>query len=185
MTREAPSEYELEFNALRNALYHTARRQRLEGYARFLNLIVILGGTAVVIDMANSNGYSIWVGFSVAFVGSLQLVFDFSGRASKHEILQRRFYDILSQVHSKGDMADADRRLVMAELMRVYGDEPPTMRALDAVAFNEAVDAIQGDGGSHSRLKVSPWQYVTRHVFAYNGTDFAPEEDMPPNSPAH
>lgn len=175
MSRETPSVQDLEFNALRNALYHTARRQRLEVYSRLLNLVVILAGTATVVDMANQAGFAVWLGFVVALVGALQLVFDFSGRATKHEILQRRFYDILSQIHGELDDRSESNRAVMAELMRIYGDEPPTMRALDAVAYNEALDAIQGDEGRPHRLEVNWWQYLTRHVFSYNGTNFAPK----------
>jgi len=173
--RDPPTFDDLEFNALRNALYHTARRQRLESYSRVLNLVIILAGTGTVIDVVQAWGLIPWLGIAVATIGALQLVFNFSGRASTHEVLQRRFYEVLSRIHGSVELNAPDRRAVLAELMRIYGDEPPTMRALDAVAYNEAHDALYGGTRPGSRLNIGPWQYATRHLFAYNGTEFAPK----------
>tara|TARA_R110002124_G_scaffold284368_1_gene461527 strand:+ start:42377 stop:42895 length:519 start_codon:yes stop_codon:yes gene_type:complete len=172
MTRQVPSIEELEFNALRNALYHTARRQRLEGYGRVLNLAVILGGAGTIVDFSKDLGFNPWLGLLVAVVGALQLVFDFSGRASKHEVLQRRFYDLLGRISESTEIDDTGRGQLNGELMRIYGDEPPTMRALDAVAHNEARDALFGD--EHPRLKIHWWANFTRHFLAHNGTEFKP-----------
>ncbi|HFB98786.1 MAG TPA: hypothetical protein ENJ62_06570, partial [Bryobacterales bacterium] len=78
MSRRAPVNLEgLRFNVLRNALYHRERRRWLERTSRFLNLAVILLGTAAVADLLASSGFSTWIGIAVALTGSLQLVYDF------------------------------------------------------------------------------------------------------------
>ncbi len=45
------------------------------------------------------------------------------------------------------------------------------MRALDAIAYNEACDSI---GKNADRVKVTFFQSVLSNIYAFNGTDFAP-----------
>lgn len=159
----------LKHTALRNALYHTARRGFLDTANRALNLAVILGGTSYAAAIATGK-LATALGFATTAVGALQLVFDFSGRARDHQLLQKRYYDLLSAIESKETPAKQDCVAWSAELQRIYADEPPTLRALDAIADNQATAALIG--GDKPRLKVGWLQSLTRHLFPYNGSTF-------------
>jgi hypothetical protein len=175
---DRPIASDIEFNALRNALYHTARRQRLETWARILNFATVVGGAGTIVAVTDAMPATwkagIWLGVLITIVGALQLVFDFSGRARTHELLQRRYYDVLSRVKEAGELSAETCSSLAAEISRISGEEPPTLRALDAVAFNEATDTLWGDDGTPYRLKVSFWQNLTKHLLHHNGVAFEP-----------
>jgi hypothetical protein len=176
----ATSINDLKFKALNNALYHTARRQRLETWSRVTSFFVIVAGTATVVDLVKDTGYAPWIGLAIAAIGAAQLVFDFAGRAKNHELLQKRYYDLLGRMHETLAPTDEQCASMMAEILRISGEEPPTYRALDAVTYNEALDSIYGDERSAYRLRIEWWQSLTRHVIPYNGTAFRTEAESKP-----
>jgi len=171
---EPRTAHSLEFDALRNALYHTARRQVLEGLSRWMNFLVILGGAGTVTQIAGQNTTaSVGLGIAITAIGALQLVFDFAGRARTHELLQRRYYDLLSEIQGGGEPTIEQRFHFTREMTKIAGEEPPTYRALDAIAYNEALDAMLGPDEAHQKCKLNWWQNATRHFFHHNGASFA------------
>lgn len=168
----------IKVHALRNALYHGARRNFLEFASRLINFFVILGGAGAVSDaLGGATGWAL-----LATVGgTLQLVFDFGGQGKEHAFLQRRFYDVIAEIEACPGPSDEQICKWQADLVRIYADEPPTMRALDAIAYNEAADALDTDW----RVKVTWWQSFCRHVYPFNGTPFAwRKTDRPDIHPA-
>lgn len=164
--------------ALRNALYHTARRKWLDTWGRMLNFMVIVAGTSAATDMLGLvQGSAKLAAFTVAVIGALQLVYDFSGRARTHELLQRRYYTIYADISECTAPDDKKCAEWEAEFARAAGDEPPTMRALDAIADNQATNALLG---GKRRLTVNWWQSATRHLFTHNSADFPPRSDWRP-----
>ncbi len=157
--------------ALRNALYHLARRGWLDGWNRLFNLLVIIGGTSAAADLTRGNSQAyLLLGGAIALIGALQLVFDFGGRARAHETLQRRYYSLVADIQSRivptvQDCADWE-----AEMSRVAADEPPTLRALDAVADNQATAALLGS--SRPRLQVTRFENLTRQILSHNASVF-------------
>lgn len=172
MGGEPQSVEELEFNALRNALYHTARRQRLELWSRMTNFAVIVGGASAVVDVARDSDAGVWIGLAIAIIGASQLVFDFSGRARTHELLQKQYYSIMSSLKEQDSPDRIFRAKMEGEMLRIAGEEPPTYRALDAIAYNEACDALHGLEGQKHRLKVRWWQSITAHLIHHNNVSF-------------
>lgn len=133
----------IRFNVLRNALYHTARRRHYEALSRWLNLIVILLGAAAIATPLGGIGIgSVWIGAAVALVGALQLVFDFGRQARDHQGLQRDYYRLLAEIETT---TDPDTSLIArwrGDMIRITADEPPVLRAIDAKAYNDALDAL-------------------------------------------
>nr|WP_278520108.1 hypothetical protein [Brucella anthropi] len=157
--------------ALRNALYHTARYRFLDGVNRWFNFMVILGGTGTAAEIAKSNtGAATILGGGIAAIGALQLVFDYAGRAHRHEGLQRRYYEMLADIDCAARPGGDDCARWRADVSRIAADEPPTMRALDAIADNQATSALLG--GDRPRMKVTWWQSITRQLLAHNGGKF-------------
>ena len=169
------------FDALRNAIYHTARGRFVDAVNRFFNFLVIALRAVAVGKVAHV--FSIgeyWIELGIVLIATLQLVFDFGGRASTHIFLQKRYYDLLSDMEvERNANAAATTRRWSSKLLTIAGDEPIPMRARDALAYNAALDASTTDPAmlKENRLHV-PWLYRRlRHVIAFQGTQFVPKSE--------
>lgn len=163
--------FHLRHMALRNALYHSARRGWLDGWNRFYNFVVILGGSASAARViASGSSGDISLGLVIAAVGASQLVWDFGGRARTHEFLQRRFYDLMAEI----DMTTQPTRSLCAEwrskITLAAADAPPTLRALDAIMDNQATAALRG--AKSPRLHVRWYQRRFRHIWPFISATF-------------
>jgi hypothetical protein len=169
----ARSASHISFDALRNAIYHSARRGFLDTLNRVMNFIVVAAGASAIGDLGRflhvDSGSKVLVAVAT-LAGLLQLVFDFAGLARTHEFLQKRFYELVAEISETGSPTDADCARWDAMLNRLYAEEKPPMRALDAVAYNAAVDAL--GRGAAARIPVSWWQSLLRQLWPFNGTAF-------------
>src|SRR5947209_4224914 len=164
------------FDALRNALYHTERKTFLDLINRSLNLIVILLGAGVAGKAAKLiHIEENWLELGVVLFATVQLVFDLGGRARDHQFLQRRYYDLLSEMENQNLDDEDTTRKWSAKLITISADEPMPMRALDAIAYNKTLEATFGDDPEALRLhrqRVSFLQMRLRHVFAFQSALF-------------
>jgi hypothetical protein len=167
------------FDALRNAIYHTERRTFLDFVNRSLNFCVIILGAGVAANIAGQfkiDGR--WLEFGVVFVATAQLVFDLGSRARTHEFLQKRYYEMLSEMEKEDIGAEDVKKKWSVKLLTIAADEPLPMRALDALAYNKVVDALISDvtEAQKCRLHVWWWQRRLRHYIAFQGVQFLPME---------
>lgn len=163
----------IKFNVLRNALYHTGRRRFFETWNKIFNFVVILLGTAAVMSTA-TNVLGIdprWVGVGVAFVGALQLVFDFGSAASLHRRLQRDYYHLLAEIEETRKPTEASISKWQAHLLRITADEPPTLRARDAKAYNDALDSME-TYDEDQRLEIPWYQTILGGLFTFEGHSY-------------
>lgn len=159
----------LRFNVLRNALYHTARRRVFERINRILNFAIIaLGATAMSDIIIRSDISPIWLGATVTIIGALQLVFDFARQARDHQILQRDYYHLLAEIEEKTEANEADCARWQAKIIRITSDEPPILRALDAKAYNDALDALDIYESSE-RLRIPLLHQWLGSLFSFEG----------------
>lgn len=136
---------DLRFAALRNALYHAARRRWLEAANRVVTFLIIILGTAAAANLGRFLGFQAIetvFGIATAAFGALQLVFDFGGRAWTHQTLQQKYYELLARVESMADDDPAVLCQLAGDLVRIYADEPPIADVPDAVAYNAAAKAL-------------------------------------------
>jgi hypothetical protein len=172
--------FRLRHKALRNALYHSARYRFLDGVNRWFNFMVILTGTGAAAKIVDASTLAaLALGGSIAAIGALQLVFDYAGRALRHEALQRRYYEMLADIDCLTSPTLQDCAKWKGDISRIAADEPPTMRALDAIADNQATSALMG--GNRPRMKITRWQSVTRQFLAHNSGAFPIDEKWKPN----
>lgn len=139
---------ELEFNALRSALYPTARRRTFENRHKLAMSIILLSGTAAFVGTLEY--WSLPIGIVKCFalapiVASIaDLVFSFSEKARDHQMLQNQFYELLAEMEER-EHNKKNLNLWKGKLLRLYAEEDPTMRALDAVAYNSANSSLGRD----------------------------------------
>lgn len=173
--------HDLKFEALRNAIYHSARRGVFDFGNRFFSFVVIFAGAAAVGDIGQGYGIDArWLAFVAAIAGTIQLVAGFGVLARNHEFLQRQYYELIADITRTVTPTAEQEAEWEARLNRIYAEEPPPMRALDAIAFNAACESL---GLSDYRLKVTWWQSLLRHVWMFNSSEFPYER--PPQKPAN
>jgi len=170
MTKSKVSD--IRFDALRNAIYHSARKGFLDGLNRVLLLLVIAAGTTAVGDFGAEFGFgSSKIYAAIATLsGTLQLVFDFGGRARTHEFLQRQYYELLAKISETPNASEDETAKWEAELQRLYSEEPPPMRALDAIAYNAARESINPNEGKRAQVR---WYHsLLSQFYAFNQSEF-------------
>ncbi len=119
-----------------------------------------------------------WLEIAVVVLATAQLVFDFGGLARDHQYLQRRYYELLSEMErdSSGKIEEAEWS---ARLLMLASEEPMTMRAVDAIAYNKATDALIGSAEKARYRQVLRWYHVRlRNVWAFQNTDFSPSDQQ-------
>lgn len=172
----------IRFNALRNALYHTGRRRTFERRNRWFNFAVIIVGAAGVADLFGRVGIdNVMYGVLVAAIGAAQLAFDFGGSARDHQALQRDYFNLLADIEETVDPTEQQLAAWNGRLTRIAGDEPPVMRAIDAKAYNDAVDAMELDRGQLLHLPI--WHRVMGRFFSYDGHTFPKRTELPGYKP--
>lgn len=158
----------LRFHALRNALYHTARRRWLEAANRVVTFLIIILGTAAAANLGRFLGFQAIetvFGIATAALGALQLVFDFGGRARTHQTLQQKYYELLARVESMTDDDPAVLCQLAGDLVRIYADEPPIADVPDAVAYNAAAKALGAT--DIACFKISIWTRFSAALFPW------------------
>ena len=160
---------DIRFNALRNALYHEARSCWLNFLDRLFNCLVILGGTATVSDIFGKSVPFTWFALGITVIGTLQLVFNYAIRAAEHNFLRSRYYDLLAAVEENTSPEDCDVAHWNGILAKICADEPPQLRALDAICYNRACDAL---GLGHHIGNLKPWHSLLRHILPFSATHF-------------
>jgi hypothetical protein len=165
------------FNALRNAIYHVARREYYETINRLLNFLVIILGAGVAGKASKLfHVEELWLEFGVLVFATAQLTFDFASKARTHEFLQRKYNDMLAEMELEAEPNPAKWN---SKLYAIAGEEPMPMRALDALAYNAALDATTSDPAvkRENRLRVPFCHRLLRQFVARDGYEYRPESE--------
>lgn len=168
------------FDALRNAIYHTERRNFFELLNRLLNFLVIILGAGVAGKAAKLfHIEELWLEFGVLVAATMQLAFDFGFRSRTHEFLQKKYFEMLAEMELE---PSPDQKKWDAKLFTIASDEPMPMRALDALAYNAALDATTSDVDiKHAhRLRVPFVHRVLRHIIAFHAHEYRPQAEYRP-----
>jgi hypothetical protein len=101
----------------------------------------------------------------------MQLTFDFGYKARTHEFLQRKYNEMLADIELE---TAPDPAKWKSKLYTIASDEPMPMRALDALAYNAALDATISDVATKqaNRLRVPFCHRLLRHFLAREGYEY-------------
>ena len=153
------------------------RRERFyDSLNRLLNFLVIIFGAGVagkVSDLFHVK--ELWLEFGVLIFATAQLTFDFGYKARTHEFLQRKYNEMLAGIEL--ETAPPDPAKWRSKLYTIASDEPMPMRALDALAYNAALDATTSDPAvkKENRLRVPFLHRLFRHFLARQGYEYQSE----------
>jgi hypothetical protein len=153
---------DLAADADRCSRYHQRRRSFFDQVHRWAMFGVIATGSAGFAAVAGNPEI---FGAASAVIGAADLLWDLSGKARDHEILHRRFVDVLKRI---GGVQSPDLELVGridADLNAIYADEPPVYRALNADCHNQVAQSRLGDRAE--LLYLSFWRRMTMDLFRF------------------
>ena len=167
----------VKFNALRNSIYHAARREYYDTLNRALNFLVIIFGAGVAGKASRLfHVEELWLEFGTLIFATAQLTFDFGSKARTHEFLQRKYTELLADIELE---TAANPAKWNSKLYTIAGEEPMPMRALDALAYNAALDATTSDPAEkkENRLRVPLCHRLFRHLVARDGYEYRLESE--------
>ena len=168
------------FDALRNSIYHAARREFYDTLNRILNFLVIIFGAGVAGKVSKLfHVEELWLEFGVLVFATAQLTFDFGSKARTHEFLQRKYKEMLAEMELETAPNPAKWN---SKLHAIAGEEPMPMRALDALAYNAAVDATISDPviKRANRLRVPFCHRLLKQLLARSGYEYRLESEPVP-----
>lgn len=150
------------FDCLRNIFYHEDRERFFALADKFGSILVIILAMLVMIWRPTT----VYAGLLAVLVASIQLVFDFGGKARLHAFLRARANELL--IRSRDEIHSVP--LLQAKLDRLYADEPPSMHAVNAVASNLALAALGMSDQDYFRI--GKFHRFFRNAFAFNSVQF-------------
>ncbi|MGB3644601.1 MAG: hypothetical protein WBA15_08990 [Mesorhizobium sp.] len=137
--------HEIRFSLLEMVAYHAMREQFLSRFGKVLTALQVLLGTSAVATLTQAiPDATIWLVSLAALTGVLLLVLDPNAGAREHRILRGRFHDLLADCEEQV-CDDAMLRTIRAKSERIKAAAPPAYRALSALAYNTAVNAVYRD----------------------------------------
>jgi hypothetical protein len=158
----------LRITLVRNARYHEDRERFFARIHRVAMFIVVVSGTAT---FAFVKAAPVLAGI-ITLVGLIDLVFDVSGKARLHASLRRRVYDVLAQSEDGGRSVEQLRE----QAVRIYADEPPTMYAVNALAYNAAMLAF--DRPQKYLFKINLYYRLLRNWFSFASVKFKTYDEV-------
>lgn len=169
---EITPQYRVSFNAERTARYHAARRGFFETIHRGSLFIVVALGTTGVVGLTNRFGIdAAMLAGITALLGAINLVFDPAGRARTHEALQRKAFELGAEIDHVHEPTLDQCAAWSAELHKIYADEPPSMLALDAIAYNATLSGRR-ENPQKFMIVLSAKQRWFRHFFSFSSDEF-------------
>ena len=156
-------------------LYHELREAHLDSVHRWLMAVVILSGSAAVVGISgNPAAFS----FVSVLAGTFDLVFDLTNRARDHRQHRLEVKEYLSELlaASEKDIPSIEKKALQLRL-----SAPPTYRAVRALSWNEAFEALTGE--TKGKISLHWWERATAHWWKHRGaTEF---KFAPPKASSH
>lgn len=157
-----------QIECLKNARYHEDREVFFARLHKLTMLVAVLGGTATFAFVSQFKLFAALI----AIAGVVDLVFDVSGKARLHAALRRRVYDVMAQAEN----ANRDLSELKEQAARIYADEPPCMHAVNALAYNAAMQAFGRP--EKYQFPVSGWHRAFRHWWPFTADDFKTHDEI-------
>jgi hypothetical protein len=174
-----PKLWNFQFGVEVSTRYHDWRRGTLEARVRFARLATLAGAILTLLTAFNPLS---WAPHSVewtvaglaaviAGINLWELVSNLGEAARTHTELYRRFMELQEQIAKHRDSWEAHLADWEAEAVTIRRDEPPTMWAVYAEAWNQTLDHYQLERKGYYR-PVSFWQHMFKNVIQFRPQDF-------------
>lgn len=155
---------QLLFTIRKSVRYHNARRQFYERIHSITAALCVTFGTATTFAALSGIG-AYWAAGAAAvvtLVSAIDLVVGTSARVRLHHDLARRFIGLEKLIIHKLHPNALDLRHWEAERLDIQADEPPARHVLDAMVYNELLQAYGAD--ADQLIEVRWYQRWLAHV---------------------
>ena len=138
---------QLLFTIRKSIRYHNVRRQFYERLHSMTSALCVTFGTATTFALLFNAGPYLAAGTAVAvtILSALDLVIGTTAKVRLHHDLARRFIGLEKHIISKLHPNALDIRHWEAERLDIQADEPPVRQVLDAMIYNELLQAYGAD----------------------------------------
>jgi len=161
----AGNRWELLFNTRRSRRYH---EWRVKFFRRFVTVrltLTFIFSSAAFITILSASGIGGWViscAGVAALLNALEYAVQFSAKADLHRALLGSFVELERDIVAKGGrLTQKQLDAFQARYIEIEMDEPPVLKSLNRLCYNEEVRARfpEGEWKKHTK-KVSFWQRI-------------------------
>lgn len=167
--------FELLFGVRRSIRYHSRRQGFYESVDRWTSFaLLLLGSGSVALVLKDHDTGALLVGFAVAVLSGLKLVFGLGLKAAQHAQFVRDFTTIETKL-----VADSSEETILeahSARLNVEAAEPPILRVLDALCHNELLRAM-GINDPKERVRLSRFQQITANFISWGEHSIAKAGD--------
>jgi hypothetical protein len=135
---------DLMFDVRRSVRYHDKRILFFDHMRKLIAIITLLSGTTAFLAVLGSAGGMVIMlaTLIVAVLSLIDIVTDPAGQARRHDDLKRRFIDLERRMTLE---PGEDVKVFTADRLAIEADEPPVLRVLDTICYNEICRAMGYD----------------------------------------
>lgn len=133
-------------------------------------LVVALGTAGVGNFLAAAHINQVALAALTAILAALDLVVDLRGKAELHGRLKLQYYALLAKIERSSQPSNKQLCEWQAEFIEFTALEPNEYRAVNAIAFNDAVDSLGRDASCKEKLGFH--HRLFRHIYSFRGHDF-------------
>lgn len=138
-------QHDLLFGIRRSVRYHSRRRKFFESANLFVSAVTVLAGSAVFVTILSSmdQNYTLVIAAAITIVSTMNLLIGTSSKACLHYDLYRRFIELEKKmVVAEEQLTKENLSGFTIERLDIEADEPPVLRALDTLCYNELARAM-------------------------------------------
>lgn len=157
----------IEFDVRKSIRYHSKRRAFFNAWHYISLVITALSGTAAFASLVSESDktLALWLTGIIAVITVLDLSIGFSRHSDAYNNLERKFADLLIKI-TLNDPSEANNKEWKTERLLIEKDEPPTLKVLEQVCYNEEALAQ----GTPEYICHIPWLMMRlRHFFLFDG----------------
>ncbi len=154
----------LAFHARRSSLYHQHRAGYLDACHRWIMFLVILSGGTVVYFFAEGSPVKNLLPLVPALFGVFDIAFAPGLRSREHGLLAVRFAQLVAE-----QLRGEEGRELQARIEILYGEEPPSFKALDILAHNQICDSLRRPDDRYTTMRR---HRLLKNVLRFTGTNF-------------
>jgi hypothetical protein len=180
--------WDLEFSVEVSTLYHDWRRASLWSIVEAIKAITLVGAIIAFVSLNfNSQLATLIIALASAFIAVVtivDLVWRFSWRAERHETLYKRFKELQAEIEQMRISADDEKSIagLNSKAQQIRVDEPPTLWAVYAKAWNQAIEHHRIDETYYRHI--APWRRLLGKIVKFDPQDFPIVARQTPH-PAH
>jgi hypothetical protein len=135
--------HNLLFGVRRSIRYHNHRRRFFDGLDKFTKILAAVAGSAAVVTaLGNHNTVTVVLAAIIAFFSTVDLIIGAGPAARLHSDLAKRFAELEATIVRLGSPKPEKVRELIADRLIIEADEPPILRVLDSVVYNELCKAL-------------------------------------------